>query len=98
MCKTLQWFCNCCYQNKRQKAYFETLKAVENDVQHRLDILAILRRLRSHGNCINFLLDAKTRNECTKIAGTRTPIETIEDTINNASRKKDWSRDEALTY
>ena len=66
-------------------------------MKHRLDILTILRRLRSHGNCINFLLDAKTRNECTKIAGVRTPVETIEDTINNVTGKRDWSRDEPLT-
>jgi hypothetical protein len=68
-------FILCCCSNKTNKAYLETLVTVRKDIEHNLDIITVLRRLRAHGNCLNFLLDARTRNECTKIAGARTGVE-----------------------
>ena len=63
------------------------MSLVREDVKHRLNILTVLRRLRAHGNCLNFLLNAQTRNACTKIAGDRCPVQTIEKKILNVDVK-----------
>ena len=53
-------------------AYKDTLSLVKEDMDRNLDILVILRRLRAHGTCIDFMMDTQKRNLCSKISEKRT--------------------------
>ena len=83
--------CRCCCKEKRYLKYRKTLDIVQEDIDHNLDLLTVIRRLRAHGTCLNFLLDAKTLNKCVELSIMR-PVNCIQE----QSVKGFWHKDEAI--
>jgi hypothetical protein len=61
-CRRLGGLLNCCCPSKKRLAYEKTLDFVKADIEKNLDLLTVMRRLRSHGTALNFLLDGKLCN------------------------------------
>jgi hypothetical protein len=58
----LNKYIRCCCQSKQYRGHMRTLELVKEDMDRNLDIIVLMRRIRAHGTCLEFLLSKGDRN------------------------------------
>jgi len=76
--KCLRTLC-CCYRPEWFNYYEESLKTVTADQKQNLDIVTLMRRLRSHGFALSILLD----ETILKLVSTRSHQKALEEVDKN---------------